>query len=275
MPAPTSTLLTLILTLSLPLKPVSAWTFIWHNATNASFIEHGTSSQPCKAIDHAQGHEFSWDPDDSIGYCLSLFRDDKCASQAGYTCAAWDKNASLTLLSFDVEVQGVSSSLASASSTSTLSSVSLATSSITSGTTTTPTSSQSSNAVPPQQSNSSHLSGGAIAGITIGCVVGVSAIAGLLWFFYSRKHAGGNPPSAPPAPPPPQGAPDGTVAMSDSAVATGSGIGAYDAEKKTVPGSSHSYNMQLVQQHEMPGESRPTELSDAGTLHELDASTRR
>ncbi|KKA16464.1 hypothetical protein T310_9940 [Rasamsonia emersonii CBS 393.64] len=50
-------------------------------------FEHGSGTQPCKKINHAKGHEFSWDPEDdnSNMHCLSLFRDDSCASQAGKT----------------------------------------------------------------------------------------------------------------------------------------------------------------------------------------------
>ena len=49
---------------SLPLIP--AWTFVWRNASDNPTVERGTGAQPCKAIDHAKGKSFKFDPEDSL-----------------------------------------------------------------------------------------------------------------------------------------------------------------------------------------------------------------
>ncbi|KAL4860444.1 hypothetical protein BDV12DRAFT_209419 [Aspergillus spectabilis] len=45
---------------------ISAWTFVWRNASDTPTVEEGTAAQPCKAIDHAKGNYFEFDAEDSI-----------------------------------------------------------------------------------------------------------------------------------------------------------------------------------------------------------------
>ena len=49
---------------SLPL--ISAWTFVWRNASNNPTVEKGTGAQSCKTIDHAKGKTFEFDAEDSL-----------------------------------------------------------------------------------------------------------------------------------------------------------------------------------------------------------------
>jgi hypothetical protein len=60
----TTILTTLYALYSLPL--ISAWTFVWRNATDSPTVEQGTSAQGCKAIDHAKGKNFEFDAEDSL-----------------------------------------------------------------------------------------------------------------------------------------------------------------------------------------------------------------
>ncbi|KAJ6190286.1 hypothetical protein N7519_000307 [Penicillium mononematosum] len=60
-----ATIFTTLCTLySLPL--ISAWTFVWRNATDNPTLEKGTDAQSCKAIDHPKGKYFKFDAEDSL-----------------------------------------------------------------------------------------------------------------------------------------------------------------------------------------------------------------
>lgn len=241
--SPPTILLTLLLLL-LSLQSAQSWTFVWQNASNQSFVEHGSGTQSCKKINHAKSHEFSWDPEDdnSNTHCLSLFRDDSCASRAGYSCPVWQKNASLDLLSFNVFPEG--------STSTSLTSTSISTSSPT----------QTSTAAPQSQvqSSAAGLSPGAIAGIVISSVAGFFLIAGVLWFLYRRASRSAVVPVSSPAPaeyPPPPFAP--------------------------FPPPGHPPPQITVTQFEKPADDgvrtlcdKKHELSAAEPLHELEGGTR-
>lgn len=59
---------------SLPL--ISAWTFVWRNASDNPTVEKGTGAQSCKAINHAKGKEFNlclWSTLLKLGFWLIGF----------------------------------------------------------------------------------------------------------------------------------------------------------------------------------------------------------
>ncbi|KAL2004682.1 hypothetical protein VTN00DRAFT_3210 [Thermoascus crustaceus] len=179
--------------------PVSAWTFVWRNASGDATIAHSQRSQGCQKMNHAQGMEFDWDPEGDT-YCLGLYRDENCTDRGGFSCPLWRKKSSQDLLSFNVKVNGdfgtLTTTTSSATSTSTSSSLTLPTQ----------TASQQTSQPSSIPHSSRKLSGGAIAGIVIGIVVGVVVIAAASWLLGRRQRKpSGNaiaPPEAPAGPMP-------------------------------------------------------------------------
>ncbi|KAL4772671.1 hypothetical protein BDW60DRAFT_206883 [Aspergillus nidulans var. acristatus] len=43
---------------------ISAWTFVWRNASDIPTVEEGTGGQTCKEINHAKGNYLEFDPED-------------------------------------------------------------------------------------------------------------------------------------------------------------------------------------------------------------------
>ncbi|KAL4993815.1 hypothetical protein BDV10DRAFT_178171 [Aspergillus recurvatus] len=64
---------------SLPL--ISAWTFIWRNASDTPTVEEGTGGQPCKEINHAKGNSLEFDPGDSL-VRIYLYASSNCSNKA-------------------------------------------------------------------------------------------------------------------------------------------------------------------------------------------------
>ncbi|KAL4898230.1 hypothetical protein BDV59DRAFT_1721 [Aspergillus ambiguus] len=76
-----TTFLTALYTLySLPL--ISAWTFVWRNASDIPTVEEGTGAQPCKEIDHAKGKYFEFDAEDSL-VRIYMYGTPNCTDDAG------------------------------------------------------------------------------------------------------------------------------------------------------------------------------------------------
>ncbi|KAL4977910.1 hypothetical protein BDW66DRAFT_26907 [Aspergillus desertorum] len=76
LPAIFATLYTLY---SLPL--VSAWTFIWRNASNTPTVEQGTGGQPCKEIDHVKGNYLEFDPEGGL-VRIYMYTSSNCSNKA-------------------------------------------------------------------------------------------------------------------------------------------------------------------------------------------------
>ena len=71
----TTIFITLYALYSLPL--VSAWTFVWRNASDNPTVEKGTGAQPCKAIDQAKGKNFTFDAEESL-VRIYMYRSPNC-----------------------------------------------------------------------------------------------------------------------------------------------------------------------------------------------------
>ncbi|KAJ5456942.1 hypothetical protein N7530_012216 [Penicillium desertorum] len=174
-----------------------AWTFSYTNATDDTEIARGQESQNCTNSPLGKDKPFSWDPEGS-SLCISIYRDTKCDSRAGYSCGAWRKSASNDFAAFDVKLEreiisedqsttvlSTSSTSATPTSTSTSSSASPTSASATA----TPTESAAASADSANSgSSSTALSGGAIAGIVIGVVAGVAIIVALVVIFMRKRN---------------------------------------------------------------------------------------
>ncbi|KAL6239535.1 hypothetical protein BDW75DRAFT_250403 [Aspergillus navahoensis] len=64
---------------SLPL--ISAWTFIWRNASDTPTVEEGTGGQSCKEINHAKGNYLEFDPEDSL-VRIYMYASTNCSDEA-------------------------------------------------------------------------------------------------------------------------------------------------------------------------------------------------
>ncbi|KAE8373884.1 hypothetical protein BDV26DRAFT_300751 [Aspergillus bertholletiae] len=85
---------------SLPL--ISAWTFVWRNASNTPTVEEGTAAQPCKTIDQAKGKSFEFDAEDSI-VRIYLYGSPNCTDDPGGISEHYlAKNASSAIRGFAV-----------------------------------------------------------------------------------------------------------------------------------------------------------------------------
>ncbi|THC94879.1 hypothetical protein EYZ11_005641 [Aspergillus tanneri] len=94
---------------SLPL--ISAWTFVWRNASDTPTVEEGTGAQPCKAIDHAKGKYFEFDAEDSI-VRIYLYGSPNCTDSAGGRAEDYlAKNSSSLIRGFAViDLRGANTS---------------------------------------------------------------------------------------------------------------------------------------------------------------------
>ncbi|PLB52588.1 hypothetical protein P170DRAFT_434302 [Aspergillus steynii IBT 23096] len=190
----------------------SAWTFTWRNASSASFLKNSHDPLPCTNIDQAEGQRFDFHPE-SDNYNFYIWATENCTGEyAGYTTPdVWRKKASQNLRSYLVDYGDgsgpkstalVATSTAEASSTSSASTAE-ATSTSTSTPTGTAASSASASASTSPESNGAAISGGAIAGIVIAVVAGLS-ILGAGFFYLGRRARRGNSPSSSPSNPPSQ-----------------------------------------------------------------------
>lgn len=181
---------------------VNAWTFRYTNATGATEIARGDEAQNCTDSPIGKQKLFSWDPEGS-DLCVSIYRDTKCDSRAGYSCSAWRKNASEAFAAFDVLLEreidakhqtstlaltSTSTSATTSTSTSTSESSSSSVSSISASATTTPTESAVSAGNVNSGSSSPSLSGGAIAGVVVGVVAAVAIIVGFIVIFMRKRN---------------------------------------------------------------------------------------
>lgn len=160
------------------LPSTQAWTFVWRDASGDSYVEHNNTAISCTTIRHAQGMRFEWDSEEGP-FAISLYPNGDCSGRpGGYADHFWDHNASKAIESFKVDSTATTTSSASmTTSTTTASSPDTTSQSQVSPTTT-------------EASSGSGLSGGAIAGIVIGVIAGVTLIAGALYLIGRRKPPG-------------------------------------------------------------------------------------
>ncbi|KAI9932921.1 hypothetical protein ASPWEDRAFT_33922 [Aspergillus wentii DTO 134E9] len=270
---------------------VSAWSFIWRNESDYPFTQHSTDPQPCTSINHAQGKEYDYNPEDD-GYWIWLWTSDNCSGDtAGHSePSIWRKNASIDLHSYLIgnenKVAVISSStIPSATSTSATSS---------------PSSSASSSSTPSSASSGesssgsgSSLSGGAIAGIVIGVIAGV-AILGALFFFLGRRNrqkAAAETPQQSDMQSTSPGAPGAPGASTSPVAPPYAGLGGMAApqagvyEAMAVPKSETGYAnspMSATTQeayrpsrmHELVGDNGTAEMSDTHRVNELEEHTK-
>ena len=144
---PMSTPLIWALNALLFLPPISAWTLVWTNGTNSTFVQQGTSSKVCTSIDNPKGKYFEWDGENSRVY-VTLYGNGECSDPSGGWAQKWlAKNATDTIQSFKVDSMDS----------------------------------------PSHSPSSSLLSGGAIAGIVVGVVATVVIFAAIIFFVVRRR----------------------------------------------------------------------------------------
>ncbi|KAJ5396968.1 hypothetical protein N7509_005081 [Penicillium cosmopolitanum] len=161
---------------ALSLLPLTeAWTFVWRNASDASFVEHSKSSMSCTKISNPKGKLFEYDSEEGP-FEISLYGNSDCSGVAGGWASHFlSKNASAAINSFKVD--------SSASTTSSMTTTSSSTSTQP-ATSTTPTNTSSSGS---GSGSETRLSGGSIAGIVIGVVAGVAIFGGNFIFHRSTS----------------------------------------------------------------------------------------
>ncbi|KAK2802997.1 hypothetical protein FQN51_004024 [Onygenales sp. PD_10] len=200
-----------------------AWVFRWHDRSNEAHIELGTRSQACKKIDLTKGRQYKWDPEGSK-YCVHLFSDEECSDRNGWSCLVWGPRTlgQPVVKAFMVDKEDgkgddeTTSKTATTTDTKTATTTAAATTGTGTATTlstqTTPASPSQTGPSPapaetaPPSDTSSSPSGGSIAGIVIGVLVGAGLFAALGLILYRRrrrqKQASG--PNVYPLPPQPE-----------------------------------------------------------------------
>ncbi|KAH8434006.1 EGFR-like transmembrane domain-containing protein [Aspergillus melleus] len=189
-------LITLILLLT---KTAHSWTFVWRNESGPNVV-HESKPAKCVRIYHEKGEEFSWDPEGA--WCLRIWGEAACENMIGWECehTQWRKSASRNLSAYDVyvmpkdvqeefitETRTSSSSSETGTTSDRQASTTADSSSATRTGVSTPTPTPTSDADSDDDSGGGSLSGGAIAGIVIGAVAGVSVLATLFFLWGRRK----------------------------------------------------------------------------------------
>ncbi|KAK2807015.1 hypothetical protein FQN50_005589 [Emmonsiellopsis sp. PD_5] len=209
-----------------------AWVFRWHDPSNEAHIELGTRSQACKKIDLIKGKQYKWDPEGSK-YCVHLFSDEKCEDRNGWSCLIWGPRTlgQPVVKAFRVDKEDGKGDDETTSKTATATATDTKTATTTAATTTgtgagtaTTLSTQTTPASPsqtgptqslspapaqtaPPSDTSSSPSGGSIAGIVIGVLVGAGLLAALGLILYRRRRRQAKQASQPnvyPLPPQPE-----------------------------------------------------------------------
>ncbi|KAI9042797.1 EGFR-like transmembrane domain-containing protein [Aspergillus affinis] len=298
-----------LLTILLLTKIAHTWTFVWRNESGPNVI-HESKPAKCVRIYHEKGEEFSWDPEGA--WCLRIWGEATCENMIGWECehTRWRRDASRNLSAYDVyvmpkdaqkefitETRSTSTSTSSSTETGTTTtttakdaqgSATKGSSSATRTGVSTPTPTSTSDADSDDDSSSGSLSGGAIAGIVIGAIAGVTVLA-TIFFLWGRQK-------------PPSVDESGTVMASDTAPqamsadprsgsgydyshggVTGSSNGPQMTEATTLVPSSDGTSRYADGAHvyrppgtglpvELPGEMGGVELSNSRQLMEMDGA---
>lgn len=91
---------TLYVLYSLPL--ISAWTFVWRNASGTPTVEDGSGGRRCKEIDHAKGQPFEFDSEDDLVRLYTYAETDCPRTFSGKFESYISKNSSSAILSYAV-----------------------------------------------------------------------------------------------------------------------------------------------------------------------------
>lgn len=242
-----------------------AWTFVWRNASDNSFVEHDQQPMSCTQINNAQGELFEWDSEDGP-FAISLYANTDCSGPpGGYATHIFNKNASKPILSFKVDSTATTTTSASSTSTTSTSSSS------SSSTTQTPTAAATtvSPSSYPSSPSGTALSGGAIAGIVIGVVAGVAIIGGLLFFMGRQKRL-----KPKPRPDPGMGYSDPSYGSPSSYTlpsSLGPGLAALDGQKPPQARSAPGSGTGPARVVELEGDTTAAELSNTHVVNELES----
>ncbi|KAK1140461.1 hypothetical protein N8T08_010304 [Aspergillus melleus] len=299
----------------------SAWTFTWRNASSSSFVKNSHDPIPCTNIDQAKGQEFDFHPEID-NYNLYVWATENCTGEyAGYTTpVVWRKKASKDLRSYLVDYGDgsgpmptdsatVSMSTPTSSDSASTASSTGSTASLTGTTVASASASATATASTPASSDTENgpaISGGAIAGIVIAIVAGLS-ILGAGFFYLGRRARRGNTTlpgsnsSQPPPPPPLQNMypSPSSIPPSSSHGGAETGFGAAAQYPQAHGPTQHQQQQQsmmyygdsspLAQTHsqqmelksgtqkewvELPGEDMAAELSGSRQVNELEGHSK-
>ncbi|KAL5361273.1 hypothetical protein BJX96DRAFT_176086 [Aspergillus floccosus] len=172
---------------ALSLLPTTfAWTFVWHNAQNNSFVESGSSDYPCTQVANPEGMAFEYDSEEDPT-TIYLYGNNNCAGTPGGQADHYlAKDAGNFIGSFRI-VDRTKTASSSVSATPTVTSTATASSTQSATTGTGSAAQTTSTADAATAEGGSSLSGGAIAGVVVGVVAGVALIAAVVFFLVRRR----------------------------------------------------------------------------------------
>lgn len=143
---------------------------IWRNATNDSFVEHSGNVKLCTKINNPKGMLFEYDSEGDP-FAISLYGNGNCSgSPTGYAAQYLSKNTSSAIHSYKID------SLATDSSD-----ISITTSPSPTQVTESPT------GATVWLRYRSELTGGEIAEIVIGAIVGATIVGGIIFFLARNR----------------------------------------------------------------------------------------
>lgn len=170
--------------LALLTTTTSAWTFVWHNAQNNSFVESGSSDYPCTQVANPEGMAFEYDSEEDPT-TIYLYGNNNCAGTPGGQADHYLAKAAGNFIGSFRIIDRTKTSSVSATPTPTVTmATTSATQSATEGT------AQSTTSAGAATKGGSALSGGAIAGVVVGVVAGVALIAAVVFLLVRRRRKG-------------------------------------------------------------------------------------
>ncbi|KAG2413924.1 hypothetical protein HFD88_003115 [Aspergillus terreus] len=244
------------------LPTTSAWTFVWHNAQNNSFVESGSSNYPCTQVANPEGMAFEYDSEEDPT-TIYLYGNTNCAGTPGGQADHYLAKAAGNFIGSFRIVDRTKSTTATPTSTVTTAT----TSSTPSATTGTGSAAQTTAAGAATSKGGSALSGGAIAGVVVGVVAGVALIAAVVFFLVRRRRKSAAAAEAGGAGLAESGAPT----LIQSPAMQGYKEALKEPEHPVVTNQTQSKPPQVM---ELAGDSL-VEMSDSHRVNELEDSSRR
>ncbi|EAU38501.1 predicted protein [Aspergillus terreus NIH2624] len=244
------------------LPTTSAWTFVWHNAQNNSFVESGSSNYPCTQVANPEGMAFEYDSEEDPT-TIYLYGNTNCAGTPGGQADHYLAKAAGNFIGSFRIVDRTKSTTATPTSTVTTAT----TSSTPSATTGTGSAAQTTAAGVATAEGGSALSGGAIAGVVVGVVAGVAIIAAVVFFLVRRRRKSAAAAEAGQAGLAESGAPT----LIQSPAMQGYKEALKEPEHPVVTNQTQSKPPQVM---ELAGDSL-VEMSDSHRVNELEDSSRR